>query len=932
MHYNTATIQKGVSMKVLKKLVSMQASIVYMVLLAMAIGAATFIENDYGTQTAQALIYKTHWFEALWAIFAVSVLYNIVRFKMYRRPKWGQLTLHVAFLLIAVGALVTRYIGYEGVLHLRNGQESRVMVSDHMVLEVTLEEKGHVQAYMYPLYLSSMTKNRFHQTLALGDKSVTINLERYLPSAHKKGAHFITGALKPTGDKPQLITLALEHAGKTQHIDLTGYKATPGEQRVVDFGDLNVKLAYGAKLINLPFALKLDRFVLQRYPGTMMPSSYESYVTVRDPETNTTFPYHIYMNHVLPYRGYRLFQSSYDTDEQGSILSVNHDPGVYPTYFGYLLMVLGFLWGFVSRNGRIKHLKKRLAKLKGTTAALALAIFWLLGQGGMLHAETTADLSPIHKISPAHADTFGHLIVQSYGGRMEPMDTLSRQLLSKISRHQSWEGLSANQVLLGMMTHPQIFQKVRMIKVAHPAIIKQLGLPKGMHYVAYDDLFGEDGQYRLADDVRAASRKAPGEQGTYDRELLKVDERLNVMYMIFQGGILRIFPKPKDASHRWASPMEAMKTFPPKIGEMVRLFVSNYFQNITEAIQSDSWDKADVALEMIVKYQHFYDADIIPSSSRIDAEIWYNKLFLFERLVGVYMLIGFLTLILSFVSIIQPTFRPRRTMWVLVAILVAGFVVHTFGMGLRWYVAGHAPWSDSYESLLYIAWAIVFAGFFFVKRSPMTMAATSILAGIFLGAAFLSNIDPQITNLVPVLKSYWLTIHVAVITAGYGFLGLSALLALIVLLLIIFYGRSQRSETLQAIKELTYINETSLLIGLMLLTVGNFLGGVWANESWGRYWGWDPKEAWTAVTILVYASVAHLRFLPKANNIYTYTVASLLAISTPIMTYFGVNYYLSGLHSYAAGDPVPLPGWVLPTLAVIGVIIVWAGRYRKNVK
>jgi len=214
----------------------------------------------------------------------------------------------------------------------------------------------------------------------------------------------------------------------------------------------------------------------------------------------------------------------------------------------------------------------------------------------------------------------------------------------------------------------------------------------------------------------------------------------------------------------------------------------------------------------------------------------------------------------------------------------------------------------------------------------MTMAATSILAGIFLGAAFLSNIDPQITNLIPVLKSYWLTIHVAVITAGYGFLGLSALLALIVLLLIIFYGRSQRGETLQAIKELTYINETSLLIGLMLLTVGNFLGGVWANESWGRYWGWDPKEAWTAVAILVYAAVAHLRFLPKTNNIYTYSVASLLAISTPLMTYFGVNYYLSGLHSYAGGDPVPLPSWVLPTLAVIAVVIVWAGRYRKKIR
>ncbi len=922
-------------MKRLKKLVSnavsMQASIVYMLLLAAAIATATFIENDYGTQTAQALVYKTHWFEALWALFSAAILYNIIRFKMYRRPKWGQLVLHVAFLLIAVGALVTRYIGYEGILHLRNGQESNMMVSDHMVLEVKLEAGQRSRAYAFSLYLSSMTRNRFHQTLTLGDKRVTIDLERYLPAAHKKGNRYVTGSLKPVGNLPQLITLALEYAGKTRHIDLTGYKATPGEQRIVDFGDLTVKLAYGAKRIPLPFAVKLDRFVLERYPGTMMPSSYESYVRVHDPETNTTFPYHIYMNHVLSYRGYRFFQSSYDMDEQGSILSVNHDPGVYPTYLGYLLMLLGFLWGFVSRSGRIAYLKKRLAKLKGVNTALAFAVI-LLGQGGMLHAEESADLSPIHKISPVHAGKFGRLVVQSYGGRMEPMDTLSRQLLSKISRRESWEGLSAVQVVLGMMTRPDIFQKVRMIKANHPAIIKKLGLPKGTRYVAYDDLFGSGGKYRLVGDVRAASRKAPKDRTTYDRELLKVDERLNIIYMVFQGGILRIFPKPKDATHHWASPMEAMKTFPQKIGEMVRLFVSNYFQNINEAIQTGSWKKADVALEMIEKYQRFYDADILPSDSRIKAEIWYNKLFIFERLIGVYMLVGLLTLLLAFVSILRPTFRPRRMMRVLVAILVAGFAVHTFGMGLRWYVAGHAPWSDSYESLIYIAWAIAFAGFFFVKGSPMTMAATSILAGIFLGAAWLSNIDPQITNLIPVLKSYWLTIHVAVITAGDGFLGLTALLALIVLLLMIFYGYNRRSETLQAIKELTYINETSLLIGILLLTVGNFLGGVWANESWGRYWGWDPKEAWTAVGVLVYAAVAHLRFLSRINSIYIYNVAVLLAISTLIMTYFGVNYYLSGLHSYAGGDPVPLPGWVLPTLAVIGVMIVWAGRYRHNVR
>ena len=909
----------------------MKASVMYMLLLATAIGVATFIENDYGTQSAKALVYKTHWFEGLWALFVFSVVSNIVRYKMYRRDKWGQLVLHLAFILIAVGALVTRYIGYEGVLHLRNGQESRTMVSDHMVLNIILGQGEDRVGYFFPMYLSSLGTNHFSQTLTHGNETVQIDLERYLPSAHRKGERFVTGALKPGGRDPQLITLNITANGANKTVDLTGFKSTAGTEKSLSVGGVAMQLSYGAKVIALPFVVKLDRFVLARYPGSMMPSSYESYITVNDLERNATIPYHIYMNHVLSYRGYRFFQSSYDTDEQGSILSVNHDPGALPTYAGYLLLLIGFLWSFVSRLGRLKHLKKRLAKLKNTGAAAALIMSIVLAGTAPMHAEEV-DLSLIHKIDLKHAEAFGQLPVQGFGGRIKPMDTQAREILSKITHSQSWDGLSADQMMLGMMARPDRFQKVRMIRVDHPAIIKKLGLSRGAHFASYDDMFSQDGKYRFASDVQAASRKAPGEQGTYDREILRVDERLNVLYQVFQGSYLRIFPKPKDAAHRWAAPAEALKTFPPKIGEMVRLFVSNYFQNINEAIQSGDWDKADTALDMIKKYQRFYDADILPSPARLQGEAWYNKLNLFIWLILVYMMTGFATLILSLVMIIKPAFQPRRSMGILVAALTVGLLVHTFGMALRWYVSGHAPWSGSYESLLYIAWTIVFAGFFFVKKSPLTMAATSIMGGIFLGAAWLSNMDPQITNLVPVLKSYWLTIHVAIITASYGFLGLSALLALVVLLLIIFYGIRKEANVLRSIKELTYINETSLLIGVFLLTIGNFLGGIWANESWGRYWGWDPKEAWTAVSILVYASVAHLRFWPKFNTIYAYTVASLLAISTVVMTYFGVNYYLSGLHSYAGGDPVPLPSWVPPSLLVMFVVILWAGRYRKEIR
>jgi len=907
-----------------------------MLLLAVAIGAATFIENDYGTQSAQALVYKTRWFEALLLLFSLSVLYNIFAYRMYRRAKWGQLILHAAFLLIAIGALVTRYVGYEGILHLRNGEQSAVMVSDHMVLQVRLRGKDGAGECAYPLYLSSAGTNRFASTCVYGTHRVEVHLKRYLAAAHKKGQHYVTGALKPGQGMPQLITLDVFDGHTHKEVDLTGYKAVPGTPKTLTFGDLDVQLIYGAALIELPFSVRLDRFVLERYPGSMMPSSYESYVTVDDHERNVTFPFHIYMNHVLAYRGYRIFQSSYDTDEQGSILSVNHDPGTLPTYIGYALLVLGFVWSIFSAEGRIAYLRKRLARLneQSLTALLFAAIFWA-GISSPMQAASDP-LETIRAIDAAHAERFGRLVVQDYGGRMEPMDTLARALLSKISRRQSWEGLSADQILLGMLTHPAEFQRVRILAIHHKAlkgrIHDMLGLPLTERYASYNDMFDAKGHYKLADAVQSANRRADKDRSKFDREILKVDERLNIEYMIFQGSLLRMFPRPKDSAHKWVSPIEAVKTFDPKTGEIVRLLVANYFQNINEAIKSGHWDKADTALEMISKYQRFHDAEVMPAPAQITAEIWYNKLFLFERLIGVYMLVGLITLLLAFASIVRPTFRPRRSMRILTGILVGAFMLHTLGMGLRWYIAGHAPWSDSYESLIYIAWAIAFAGFFFVRRSPLTFAATSILTGIFMGAAAMSNIDPQITNLIPVLKSPWLTIHVAVITAGYGFLGLGALLGLIGLVLMIIYGRTHDAAILRAIKELVYINEISLLIGVALLTIGNFLGAVWANESWGRYWGWDPKESWTAVTIFVYAAVIHLRFVPRLNTIYAYNVASLLAISTPIMTYFGVNYYLSGLHSYAGGDPVPVPGWVAPVLIVLAVVIIWASKYRKNVK
>jgi cytochrome c-type biogenesis protein CcsB len=286
---------------------------------------------------------------------------------------------------------------------------------------------------------------------------------------------------------------------------------------------------------------------------------------------------------------------------------------------------------------------------------------------------------------------------------------------------------------------------------------------------------------------------------------------------------------------------------------------------------------------------------------------------------------------LSFAKILYPKIKMNLIAKSSLALLALFFVAHTMGLALRWYISGHAPWSNGFESMTYIAWATVFAGFIFSKHSPITLAATSILAGLILFVAHLSWMNPQVTNLVPVLNSYWLSIHVSMITASYGFLALGALLGFITLLLFILRTEKNERHIALSIKELNAVSEMSLMIGLIMLTVGNFLGGVWANESWGRYWGWDPKETWALVTILVYAVVVHLRFIKSIYSEFNFSVISLMAFTSVLMTYFGVNYYLAGMHSYAKGDPVPIPDFVPVTYAIIAIIIALAFRNRKIV-
>ena len=390
------------------------------------------------------------------------------------------------------------------------------------------------------------------------------------------------------------------------------------------------------------------------------------------------------------------------------------------------------------------------------------------------------------------------------------------------------------------------------------------------------------------------------------------------IYMIYKGDFLKFFPL-KDGTHNWTSADEALKT---AAGKEDSLNLRTIIPLFSEAVQSGNVATARQISESVSGYQTRFAKYDLPSKSKTNAELLYYKLKIFERLFPFYATTGLIMLIGLIVMVIRG--RKETSLFVkgLAWLLFAGFLFHTLGLGLRWYVAGHSPMSNGYESMIFISWVTLLAGFIFSRKSAFALSATAVLASMTLMVAHLSFMDPEITNLVPVLKSYWLTLHVSVITGSYGFLGLGAILGLITMILLVFSNDNNRERISSTIDELTIINFKTLTLGLYFLTIGTFLGAVWANESWGRYWGWDPKETWSLITIIIYSFVVHSRTIPGLKDIYTFNLLSLFAFSSVLMTYFGVNYYLSGLHSYASGDPVPVPSFVyLTVIALTGIFI-----------
>ncbi|MFZ1791370.1 MAG: cytochrome c biogenesis protein CcsA, partial [Saprospiraceae bacterium] len=428
--------------------------------------------------------------------------------------------------------------------------------------------------------------------------------------------------------------------------------------------------------------------------------------------------------------------------------------------------------------------------------------------------------------------------------------------------------------------------------------------------------------------IRRAYSLQPIDRGAFEKDLMKIDERVNIMSMIFSGRIMKIIPVAGDPNNKWIS-SQAEDGEISSAQPLADKFFSSYVSALQDGISTNNFNQADLIIEELKAYQKTEGVGVIPSSTRIKGEILLNKLNVFSRLSMFYALLGMAFLVYLFLSVFKSHKNFSKPYKILFWLFLLGFAFHTIGLGLRWYVSGRAPWSNGYESMIYIAWTTTLAGLYFARKSFGGMAATLILSATLLLVAGLSFLDPEITPLVPVLKSYWLTIHVSLEAGSYGFLMLGALIALINLILMIFLTDHNKDKVSRIVKEMSYISEITLIGGLAMVSIGTYLGGVWANESWGRYWGWDAKETWALVTILVYAFILHMRLIPKINGLFAFNIATLFGWASVIMTYYGVNYYLSGLHSYAAGDPVPIPQWVYISVASVITISLLA-YYKKR--
>ena len=639
----------------------------------------------------------------------------------------------------------------------------------------------------------------------------------------------------------------------------------------------------GMKEEKLPFSLCLQKFEAKMHDGTNAVADYSSKFTVMD--GNEKSEGLVSMNNIYSHRSYRFYQSSYDEDGKGSVLAINADPfGIPVTYTGYALLFLSLIWMLLDPKGGYRKLLASPLLKKG-----ALGIALLLSVGNLQAAETGA---LDHAVLPKEtAEKFGELNIL-YNDRICPVQTYALDFCKKIYGARSYKGLTAEQVLSGWIFYGDEWAKEPFIKVKSGELKSTLNLPD---YCSVSQFFNKDmGGYTIGQYVQEYYN---GAQDKFHQQAGDIDGKIQLIMDLRRGVSLKVLPYTftknvraskdhpfiKAGTTTWFAPTDKL---PYAVEKQHALYITNVFSLLYGDVKAGNIDRVNIFFDKMKKYQQISGGNSLPSSTQYKAERINNAFPFATVLFMVNLTLGFIAL---FYTIYRMT-KKREVKVLDIALpilLVVSFLALTFGLVLRWIISGNVPMSNGYESMLTVAWFVMLIAIFMQFRIRLVMVFGFLLSGFFLLVSHINQMDPAIGQMMPVLNSPLLSMHVSIIMMSYALLSLTFICGIM--------GICMRSHG----EELQALSRVFLYPALTCMGFGIFIGAIWANVSWGNYWSWDSKETWALITFMIYAVVVHTQSLPVFRKPLVYHIYITLAFMSIAMTYFGVNYFLTGMHSYA---------------------------------
>lgn len=744
------------------------------ILVLVCMAAATIVEKSQGTDYAHAHYYGAWWFILIWAVLAALGAFYIIK----RKVKCAStLALHLSFIIILAGALLTHISAKRGMIHLRIGQ--------------------------------------------------------------------------PTDT----------------------YMAQDEEQ--------------GMKEEKLPFSLCLQKFEAKMHDGTNAVADYSSKFTVIDGDDKSEGE--VSMNNIYSHRSYRLYQSSYDEDGKGSVLAINADPyGIPVTYTGYALLFISLVWMLFDPKGGYRKLLKSPLLKKG---ALMTALILSMGNIQTLHAESATGNLQNAVLPKETAEKFGELHIL-YNDRICPVQTFALDFCKKIYGARSYQGLTAEQVLSGWVFYGNTWANEPFIKIKSGEMKTAMNLPD---YASLNTFFNREmGGYTIGQYVQEYYN---GQQDKFHQQAADIDGKIQIIMELREGVSLKVLPytftknvkATKDHSFikagttTWFSPVDKL---PQAVEQQHALYIRNVFSLLNGDVKAGNTSRVNEFFVKMKKYQEVSSGNSLPTATQYKAERINNAFPFATILFMANLTLGFIAL---FYTIYRMTKKKEiKVLNIALPILLGvSFFALTFGLALRWIISGNIPMSNGYESMLTVAWFVMLISILMQLRIRIVMVFGFLISGFFLQVSHINQMDPAIGQMMPVLNSPLLSIHVSIIMMSYALLSLTFICGIMGICMR-FHG-----------KELRDLSRLFLYPALTTMGFGIFIGAIWANVSWGNYWSWDSKETWALITFMIYAVVVHTQSLPVFRKPLVYHIYITLAFMSIAMTYFGVNYFLTGMHSYA---------------------------------